>query len=213
MKRLFIFLALVWVVPAFSFGEPATLSDNLDAQIIVSRYDKAIADAKRTYDIAASKAAAAAVKDLQKVQEYETKAGRLEVAVAVKRKIEELQALTVVPNDASGTALQNPELVKFLLGEWTSQVQGPWTFTKTNDGGLYLVEGCTGNHSVKWACVGKNAIVFQWSNGDDAILIERVGNDAKLSCWQRFFSNKTFGPVHPSGQQAYWSGMALQKNK
>jgi hypothetical protein len=60
------------------------------AKVAMERYDKAAAEAKKAYDAAVAKAADAARKELAKIQESETKAGRLETALAVKGQIEKL---------------------------------------------------------------------------------------------------------------------------
>ena len=143
MRRMTILLALC--VPSLVGAEPS-LMDSLDARVIMAQYDKAVSDAKRAYDLAIAKAATTAIKELQHVQADETKMGRLEVALAAKKRIEELQPLTTVAaapkNDllvvgkwtwhagrtalfkADGTAMQYSGTVEFSGGNWTSMQDG-----------------------------------------------------------------------------------------
>lgn len=139
------FWVLFALALAVGVGAEPSLNDNLDAQVVVARHDKAVSEAKRAYDLAVAKAATTAIKELQHVQADEAKMGRLEVAMAAKRKIEELQPLTTVSaapkNDrvvgkwtwhagrtalfkADGTAMQYSGTVEFSKGNWTSIQDG-----------------------------------------------------------------------------------------
>jgi hypothetical protein len=140
------FLVLLALALAVGVGAEPSLNDNLDAQVVVARHDKAVSEAKRAYDLAVAKAATTAIKELQHVQADEAKMGRLEVAMAAKRKIEELQPLTTVSaapkNDrlvvgkwtwhagrtalfkADGTATQNDGTAEFGKGTWVPTKDG-----------------------------------------------------------------------------------------
>ncbi len=99
---------IVLLVPtSILFAQPADLTppvkpDGLPvaAKQAMERYDKAIGEARKAYEAAATKAADAARKELAKVQESETRSGRLESALAVKAQIDRLPA----SDDASGTS-------------------------------------------------------------------------------------------------------------
>jgi hypothetical protein len=100
-------LMLLAALPLFAQPSditPPTKPDSLPATArqTVERYDKAAAEAKKMFDAAIAKAADAARKDLTKIQESETKSGRLEAAMAVKSQIDRL------PN-AESTAFEIPK--------------------------------------------------------------------------------------------------------
>ncbi len=109
MRRLPIVIAILFS-PTVLLGAPAGLPgvrepDPLPvaARRAIDRYDKAVAAAKKAYDEAVAKAAAAARKDLEPIMEAETKAGRLESAMAVKLQIDLLNtqievAAKVIPD-------------------------------------------------------------------------------------------------------------------
>ncbi|MDA3959980.1 MAG: hypothetical protein PF961_04250 [Planctomycetota bacterium] len=67
----------------------------------LSSYEKAAAKAQEAYDEAMADAVAEAVKDLTKEQEKATKAGSLDLALAIRAKIDEL---TPVPEDGADLA-------------------------------------------------------------------------------------------------------------
>jgi len=105
MRAILMLLAALPLFAQSSDLTPPTKPDQLPstAKQTVERYDKAAAEAKKTFDAAIVKAADAARKDLTKIQESETKAGRLETAMAVKNQIDRL------PN-AESTAFEIPKL-------------------------------------------------------------------------------------------------------
>jgi len=60
------------------------------AKQAVEKYDRSVAEAKKVYDAAVARAADAARKELLRLQEQETKAGRLESAIAIKTQVDKL---------------------------------------------------------------------------------------------------------------------------
>ena len=60
------------------------------ARQVMNRYSQAVAEAQKARDAAVLKAAEATRKELVKIQEQETKAGRLEPALAVKAQVDKL---------------------------------------------------------------------------------------------------------------------------
>lgn len=60
------------------------------ARQTMEKYDRSVAEAKKVYDAAVARAADAARKELLRLQEQETKAGRLESALAIKTQVEKL---------------------------------------------------------------------------------------------------------------------------
>ena len=95
--RMAILIGSIAASPGMLFCQPTDLPDvkkpdplPAAARQSIERYDKAVAEAKKAYDAAVAKAADAARKDLAKIQESETKAGRLEPALAVKAQVDKL---------------------------------------------------------------------------------------------------------------------------
>jgi hypothetical protein len=91
---------ILFAFPAWLLAEPADQApaqkpDPLPASAkkTMEKYDKAMETVKRTYDTAARTAAAFARKDLEQIIEVETKAGRLESAMAVKLRLEQVMLI------------------------------------------------------------------------------------------------------------------------
>jgi hypothetical protein len=205
MRHMTILLALVCVPLA---GAEPSLMDNPDAQVIMVHYDKAVADAKKAYDLAVAKAATTAVKELQHVQADETKMGRLEVAMAAKKKIEELQPLTVVAAAVPGAKFsdQKERFLAGLLGEWTTKVGGPWVISRDASGNPVLFEKTGGNTSTGSYFVGTSSLVFMWKLSS-CIVVKNVGGK-----WTA--TNYHYAPdkqVEPTGG-AYWSDQVMTRN-
>jgi hypothetical protein len=200
-------LAIVALAFASVAGAEPSLNDNLDARVIMAQYDKAIADAKKAYDLAVAKAATTAIKELQREQADETKAGRLEVALAIKKKIEELQPLTTVAAVAPGVKFsdQKERFLAGLIGEWQTKVGGPWVISRDASGNPVLFEK-TGNTSTGSYFVGTSTLVFIWKLGS-CITIKNVGGK-----W--IATNQHYAPdkqVEPTGG-AYWSDQVMTRN-
>jgi len=89
-------VVLVVLALAYCRAEEGKQLDSLPAAAkqAMDRYDKSVAEAKKVYDAAVARAADAARKELLKVQEQETKAGRLESALAVKAQVDKLPEQT-----------------------------------------------------------------------------------------------------------------------
>jgi len=205
MRRLTVLLALC--VPSLVGAEPS-LMDNLDARVIMAQYDKSVADAKRAYDLAVAKAATITIRELQREQADETKAGRLEVALAIKKKIEELQPLTTVAAVAPGVKFsdQKERFLAGLLGEWKTGVGGPWVVSRDATGNPVLFEKTGGNTSTGSYFVGTSTLVFMWKLGS-CITIKNVGGKW-VATNQHYAPDK---PVEPGGG-AYWSDQVMTKN-
>lgn len=115
---------IVLLVPtSILFAQPADLispvkPDGLPvaAKQAIERHDKAVDAAKKAYDAALAKAAADARKDLEKILDTETRAGRLESALAVKARMELLAqpggAGTAAPAAAPAATPASTELPK-----------------------------------------------------------------------------------------------------
>lgn len=91
-------LAIVLLVPtSILFGQPADLSPVVKpdpmpaaARQTMEKYDRSVAEAKKACDAAVVRAADAARKELLRLQEQETKAGRLDAALAIKDQVDRL---------------------------------------------------------------------------------------------------------------------------
>jgi len=203
MRRLTVLLALC--VPSLVGAEPS-LMDNLDARVIMAQYDKSVTDAKRAYDLAVAKAATTAIKELQHVQADETKMGRLEVAMAAKKKIEELQPLTAVAAAAPKIAPEKERFLASLVGEWTTFTNaGPYVFTRTDDGGIAMTEPSKGNSSRGYCLLGNNAVVLDW--GGSAMLVEFVNGKTVMSNYHEYPTK----PIRPSGGSYFTNNIMHKK--
>jgi hypothetical protein len=92
---------LVTLAPAYCFAEDKPDPLPAAARHVVERYNLAVSEARMARDAAVLNAAEAARKELSKVMEAETRAGRLEPALAVKAQIEKLP---VKPEDAGASS-------------------------------------------------------------------------------------------------------------
>jgi len=141
----------------------------------MERYDKAASEAKKTFDATIAKAADAARKDLTKIQESETKAGRLEAAIAVKNQIDRL------PN-AESTAFEIP---KFYLDLEERIEAGTMTVTewKGLPGTKFNVEAATSSNLTK--IVLKKGDIYliapnptdKWKGSGPAIAVNYLGEN------------------------------------
>jgi hypothetical protein len=153
--------AVILILPLTKlFGQPAELQppkkpDPLPAaaKATVDRYDKQVAEAKKVFEAKSAEAAETARKELAKLQEQETRAGRLEAALAIKAEIERLPEKAEVPS-----ANQYIELAKrikegtFTAEEWNKlsapKVNVPSNHEQTvtdyvlRKGDIYIVAPC-----------------------------------------------------------------------
>jgi hypothetical protein len=162
-------LALMIVLaPVSLLAEEAKMEDNLDAQIVLRVYENDLAAAKKVYDLAAARAAAKAVKELEVVQKYEQKSGRLEVAVAVKTKIEELNAVIAAANIVPAKK-QKP-----IVGKWT-WFTGRVAFFRAN-GTASQYDGTRKFCDGTWLET-QDGIEVTWDQGKDGLFHDLVSPD------------------------------------
>jgi len=157
MKTLICLLSLL--APLLVIAEDAKMP--ADAQKIIDKYDKAIAEAKKVYDAAVAKARDQALKELKPIQTAETKKGNLENALLVKGKIEELTA--EIPKPAAEGDLSTPispsidTAVIAVLGKWLIGGKYPVEF---NANGTIRKENKIGKYVVE-----KGKVIVTWSEG------------------------------------------------
>lgn len=107
-------ITLILFISAFCFA-----ADQLPASTInaVKAYDAEVAKAKAEYDKREDAAKKILVSALRKVQDAETKAGNLEGALAIKKRIDELSS-----NDMLGDKFEMT--IDKMLGKWTLDNKG-----------------------------------------------------------------------------------------
>jgi hypothetical protein len=175
MKKLLAFIiVVVLMLPLNVIGEPAEPQSGKKAEplpagakVTMERYDKAAADAKKAFEAKCAEAAEVARKELMKIQEQETRAGRLETALAIKAEIERL------PEKAEpAAALSYPDIAKrikdgtYTAEEWNKLVAPKVVSVPANHeqtvteyvlkrGDIYLVVPCPTDEWLGNTFIGK----------------------------------------------------------
>jgi hypothetical protein len=161
---------VILLVPLQLIGQPGDLPavkkpDPLPAaaRVAMERYDKQVAEAKKTFDVKATEAADVARKELARLQEQETRAGRLDAALAIKAEIERLpekaEPVSIPPyleiakrlKDGTYTAEEWNKLVAPKVSVPATHEQTPTDYV-LRKGDIYVVVPCptdewTGNVS------------------------------------------------------------------
>jgi len=159
MRRLLVLMAMT-CVPMAAAGQS---EDKLppEAKKAIAKYDAAVEVAKKAYDAAVAKARDQALKELGPIQSSETKKGNLELALAVKARIDELQT---VANEAAGilkAPAQPPDLAKKVLGKWRAFNPGSYeaVYEIFEDGTVTTTVGATKTGT--WE-VADGKLVISW---------------------------------------------------
>jgi hypothetical protein len=129
-----------------------------------------------------AKAATTATKELQKVQIDETKAGRLEVALAVKNKIEELQELA---NPSSG-GVGRRENETAILGKWSfyDSDNGVTSVIEFRDDGYTYASWFSWAQWYRWSVAGGVLRIYNPTKPDHGWSFPLPITDVMIGKWE-----------------------------
>jgi len=162
--RMFMLLVLMLSMST-AFAEESKMPP--DAQKVIDKYEKTVAEAKKMYDTAVAKARDQALKDLKPIQIAETKKGNLDGAMLVKSKVDELTA--EIPKPAAEGDLAKPlppntdPRVTLLLGKWkVGVVGGPFLANREfrENGVIAKSDNSTGKYLIE-----KDKVIVTWPYG------------------------------------------------
>jgi hypothetical protein len=178
----------------------------VEAQRIVDRHDKAIAEAKRVYDAAVAAEHDRAIKALQPILASETKRSNLDEALLIKAKLDEYRASRgeLAPALAPKGPDSPTEFASQLVGSWKGSVGGPWTFSM-KDGDLILT-GAGGKPSFRTVYNRNGSVGFHCPDpipeGYVVMLVERIpGEKDKVQLTD----------CHPVDQSKHWWTQILER--